>query len=306
MTERVITLSNVFSGMRIPALSALVLLYLVQAVSAATTQMANTLTFKTAAGLLLPLGIENYLSASDTIMYYNYIGVFLLMVVAAFAGMSNESRFTFFVPIFAGLETFIGWLQAPDPTNYWGMIIGCILLGALMYINDMNHEKYGLPGPGTKLLTVVMMIIVFEGSVTLMSTQGLNLFPELGNSGLQQQSLTCGDPVHGGYGYQCDANGNLVLGASVSGVSNAGGADIDVVSILMWAAQATIGVILFIIKVVWAVTLFSTVLIAAYPALAASPQALLFLGIMQVVIWAIYMITFFNWYYKPGFETAQV
>jgi hypothetical protein len=301
MTGKINVHPRAFSGMRIPALSTLTLLYLVQTVSAATTQMANTLTFKTAGGLLLPLGIENYLSASDTIMYYNYIGIFLLMVIAAFAGMSNESRFTFFVPVFAGFEVFVGWLQAPDPTNYWGMIIGCILLGALMYINDMNHEKYGLPGPGTKLLTVVMMIIVFEGSVTLMSTQGLNMFPDLGNGGLQQQSVTCN-----GYGYQCDANGNIMLSASVSGISNAGGSNLDVISLAMWTVSAAVGTIMFIIKLVAAVLLFSVVLVAAYPALAASPQALLFLGIMQVVIWAIYMITFFNWYFKPGFETAQV
>jgi hypothetical protein len=301
MTGKVNTFSNVFSGMRIPALSTIALLWLVQAVSAATTQMANTLTFKTAGGLLLPLGIENYLSASDTIMYYNYIGVILLLVIAAFAGMSNESRFTFFVPVFAGFEVFVGWLQAPDPTNYWGMIIGCILLGALMYINDMNHEKYGLPGPGTKLLTIVMMIIVFEASVTLMSTQGLNLFPELGNSGLQQQSLTCN-----GYGYQCDANGNIMLSASVSGVSNAGGSNLDVISVTMWTLQALVGAIMFLIKIVAAVLLFSVVLVAAYPALAASTPALLFLGVMQVVIWAIYTVAFFNWYFKPGFETVQV
>jgi len=47
-------------------------------------------------------------------------------------------------------------------------------------------------------------------------------------------------------------------------------------------------------------------LVAAYPALGASPQAVLFLGIMQLVIWAIYVVAFFNWYYKPSNETAQV
>ena len=301
MTEKVNTFLNTFSGMRIKVLVLLAISFLMQVVSAENVQMSNTLTFKSTAGLLLPLGIENYLSAADTIMYYNYIGIILLLIVAAFAGMSNESRFTFFVPVFAGFLVFVGWLQAPDPTNYWGMIVGCMLLGALMYLNDMNHEKRGVAGPGTKLLTVVMMIIVFEGSVTLMSTQGLNIFPELGNSGLHQQSLTCN-----GYGYQCDANGNIMLSASVSGISNAGGANLDVVSVMMWAAQALVGVMLFIIKIVAAVLLFSVVLVAAYPALGASPQALLFLGIMQIVIWAIYMVTFFNWYFKPSYETAGV
>ena len=288
--------------MRIPVLVITAILFLISCASAASyTTMTNSIMFKSTAGLLLPLGIENWLSAADTIMYYNWIAIVLIFVIAAFAGQSNESRFALFVPLFTALMVFVGWLQAPDPTNYWGMIIGCILLGALMYLNDMNHEKYGLPGPGSKLLTVVFMIIVFEASVTLMSTQGLNLFPELGNGGMQQQSLTCN-----GYGYQCDANGNIMLGASVSGVSNAGGASIDILSIGMWALYAMVGVLVFLIKIVAAILLFSVVLIAAYPALGASPQALMFLGVMQVVIWAIYTVAFFNWYFKPSFETAQV
>jgi hypothetical protein len=196
---------------------------------------------------------------------------------------------------------FIGWLHAPDPVSYYGMIIGCILLGALMYINDMNHEKYGLPGPGTKLLTIVFMIIVFEASVTLMSTSGLNIFPEIGNSGQSQQTLTCN-----GYGYSCDANGNIMLGASVQTINNQGGTGLDVLSIGLWAIQAMISVITFLIKIVAAILLFSVVLVAAYPALGASPQAMLFLGIMQLVIWAIYAVAFFNWFFKPSFETAQV
>ena len=80
----------------------------------------------------------------------------------------------------------------------------------------------------------------------------------------------------------------------------------DVVSIGLWAIQAMIAVITFLIKIVAAVLLFSGVLIAAYPALGASPQAMLFLGIMQLVIWAVYAVAFFNWFFKPSFETAQV
>ena len=288
--------------MRFPALALIISSLIVQTVSATQyVTQTNVITFTNALGLMIPLGIENWVPVADAIMYYNYIAVFAILMIAAFAGQTNESRFTFFVPIFAGLMVFIGWLHAPDPVSYYGMIIGCILLGALMYINDMNHEKYGLPGPGTKLLTIVFMIIVFEASVTLMSTSGLNLFPEIGNSGQSQQSLTCD-----GYGYSCDANGQIMLGASVQTINNQGGASMDVLSIGLWALQAMIAVITFLIKIVAAVLLFSVVLVAAYPALGASPQAMLFLGIMQLVIWSVYAVAFFNWWAKPGFETAQV
>ena len=299
---------SAFSGMRIPALISILFMVLIQGVSAVTeyTTQANVIMFKNPLGLLIPLGFENYVPAVDAIMYYNYIAIGLIMVVAAFAGQTNESRFTFFVPIFAGLMVFVGWLQAPDPTTYYGMIIGCILLGAMMYINDMNHEKYGLPGPGSKLLTIVFMIIVFEASVTLMSTNGLNIFPDIGNTGMSQKSLTCGDGGTGGYGYQCDASGNIMLSSSVSSINNVGGADISVASIGLWAIQAMIGMFVFLIKILAAVLFFSLVLVAAYPALGASPQALLILGFMQIVIWAIYSVAMFNWLFKPNFETAAV
>jgi hypothetical protein len=297
-----LNIRNPFKSMRLPALALMLSSLLIHTASATQyVTQTNVITFTNALGLMIPLGLENYVPVADAIMYYNYIAVFAIMLIAAFAGQTNESRFTFFVPIFAGLMVFIGWLHAPDPISYYGMIIGCILLGALMYINDMNHEKYGLPGPGTKLLTIVFMIIVFEASVTLMSTSGLNIFPEVGNSGQSQQTLTCN-----GYGYSCDANGNIMLGASVQTINNQGGTGLDVVSIGMWAIQAMISVLTFLVKIVAAILLFSVVLVAAYPALGASPQAMLFLGIMQLVIWAIYAVAFFNWFFKPSFETAQV
>jgi hypothetical protein len=297
-----LNIRNPFKSMRLPALALMLSSLLIHTASATQyVTQTNVITFTNALGLMIPLGLENYVPVADAIMYYNYIAVFAIMLIAAFAGQTNESRFTFFVPIFAGLMVFIGWLHAPDPISYYGMIIGCILLGALMYINDMNHEKYGLPGPGTKLLTIVFMIIVFEASVTLMSTSGLNIFPEVGNSGQSQQTLTCN-----GYGYSCDANGNIMLGASVQTINNQGGTGLDVISIGTWALQAMVSILTFLIKIVAAVLLFSVVLVAAYPALGASPQAMLFLGIMQLVIWAIYAVAFFNWFFKPSFETAQV
>jgi hypothetical protein len=302
-----LNIKNPCKSMRLPAILVIALSFIVNIVSATQyVTQANIITFTNPLGLMIPLGIENWVPAADAVMYYNYIAVGLILLIAGFAGQTNESRFTFFVPVFAGLMVFVGWLHAPDPASYFGMIIACMLLGAMMYMNDMNHEKFGLPGPGTKLLTIVMLIIVFEASVTLMSTSGFNIFPELGNTGQSQQSLTCGDQQTGGYGYTCDASGKIMLGASVASVNGVGGGDLSVASIGMWAIQVMIGIIQFIIKVVAGVLLFSAVLVAAYPALAASPQAMLILGVMQLVIWAIYIVTFYNWYAKPSFETAQV
>jgi hypothetical protein len=84
---------------------------------------------------------------------------------------------------------------------------------------------------------------------------------------------------------------------------NASAGGLDVVSIATWAVSLMVSMIKFLILVVGAVLLFSVVLVATYPFLADSTQALLILGIMQIVIWAIYMLAFFNLGFKPASET---
>lgn len=274
---------------------------LVGIASAATyATQTNSLMTHSPLGLLIPLGIEYFFPAAETIMYYNYIGCFCLVGMAAFSGMSNESRFLIMLPWTAAALVFVGWLQAPNPTAYWGMIVALILFGAIIFVNDMNREKYGSGGPGTKVLSIAIMIMIFEASAVVMSNPTFSPF-DLDTSGNSQSSLTCS-----GYGYTCDANGNIDLSASVSTVTSSGGTNLDVVSVIAWASQMVVAMIKFIILVLAAVFLFSVVMLATYPALAASPQALIILGLLQLVIWVVYMIAWFNWTYKPGFETAGV
>lgn len=285
---------------RLPILTAFLLL-LVATVSAATTytEQTNSIMFQSALGMLIPLGIENFVEATTAIMYYNYIAIGLIMMVAAFSGQANESRFTFFVPMFAALMYYIGWLQAPNQAAYWATLVGCILLGALIYINDMNREKYGVSGPGTKIISVAIMIIVFEASVVLMDDPAMNLFGI--TLSVSDKSQFCE-----GYTFSCDADGNVDLKASVSTVTNSGGTSLDVVSVATWAIAMVAAMLRFIILVLAAVFMFSAVIVARYPVLAASAPAMLILGIMQMVIWAVYMIAWFNWGLKPSYETAQV
>ena len=72
-----------------------------------------------------------------------------------------------------------------------------------------------------------------------------------------------------------------------------------------FAIEAFIGMILFIIKILAAVLLFSVVLYTSYPALH-NTQTIALLAGMQLVIWAIYVMAWFNWHFKPNPETAGV
>jgi hypothetical protein len=290
--------------MRIRLLLLTVLLPLLAGFASAVTYSTQTSSLLTHSplGLLIPLGIENWVPAADAIMYYNYIGMFCLVGIAAFSGMSNESRFLIIVPFTAAALVYVGWLQAPNPTSYWGMVIALILLGCILFVNDMNREKYGSAGPGTKIVSIAVMIIVFEASVVLMSNPAFSPFP----TSLETSASGDGTILCSGYGYTCDSAGNIDLSASVSTVTSVGGTGLEAASLIMWAGQVAFAMLNFMILLLGAVFLFSGMLIAAYPVLATSPQALLILGIMQIVIWIVYVIAWFNWTFKPPYESVGV
>jgi hypothetical protein len=270
--------------------------------SAGSVVQTNSITTHSPLGMLIPLGIENWVPAADAIMYYTYISFALIALLAALSGMSNESRFLVLVPYFTAGLIFIGWLQAPNPQTYWGMVIAMCLLGTLIYVNDMNREKFGTSGPGTKVMSVAILIIIFEASIVLMNDPAFSPIPGLVGSGSEYSA----QQFCSGYGYSCDSSGKVDLSASVTTVSSSGGTLLDVASLVSWAAQAAFAALRFIVLIIGAVVAFSVVITATYPVLLTSPQAMLILGIMQLVIWVIYIIAWTNWTFKPSYETLQV
>jgi hypothetical protein len=256
------------------------------------TVIANSIMGKTAFGLLINLHIQDYFPATEAIMYYNYVAIFCVVLWSAYAGQSNESRYAFTTPLMAALMVFVGWLHADDAVTYWGIILFCLLLGALMYLNDMNHEKYGVAGPGDKLLAVAFMIVCFTATMGFVSSETLGVFPDTGSAGTSQ-NIMCGSA------YTCDSSGNIALDVSVTSVKDSGGFSLDVISIGMALAAMEISALKLLLVVVGSVLFFSVVMLAAYPALADSTQVVAFLAVLNVVIWAIYILAFFRWMYKP-------
>lgn len=269
--------------------------------SAGYAAQTNSLITHSPLGMLIPLGIENWVSSTDAIMYYTYISMAILAVLAAFSGMSNESRFLVLVPYTTAGLIFLGWLQAPNPTNYWGMVIGMCLFGTLIYVNDMSREKFGIAGPGTKVMSVAILIIIFEASIVLMNDPAFSPIPGMVGSGSEYSS----QQFCSGYGYTCDSNGQVDLSASVSTISSSGGV-LDISSMAGWVVSSMFAALRFLILIIGAVVFFSAVITATYPVILTSPQAMLILGIMQLVIWVIYFIAWTNWTFKPSYETLQV
>ena len=254
-------------------------------------------------GILVSLGIENIpsLSLATIYMYYNYIAIALLLFVAAMSGARNESRFLVFVPVVGGIFTAFGWVHVTsaagvlDPTGqlkWYTMLVICGILGVFSYMNDVNHEKYGIGGPGSKLLNIVVFIIVFQVAMTCIS--GFNLF-ESGTSVVAPYACTVG--------YSCDAYGNIDLTSSIGSANDIGGMNNPVITLLNELGLAAISILKFIGTLCMSVLFFSiilnSILVNTFPGVSGSIYYLAFLGLVQVGIWLIYVITLFVWYYKP-------
>lgn len=257
------------------------------------TAVFSSIMGKSSFGLLIDLGIQNYVPIDLAIMYYNYLAMFFIILWATFASQSNESRYLFTTPLMGALMIWIGWLHAVDAAQYWGSIIMLMLLGGILYVNDMNTEKSGKPAPGDKVITIAVMIMCFTASWGFIISPEFGLFNEAGMQSGTSQNKMCG------VAYTCDSSGNVALEASITQISSSGGLVFDVVSVgsILLTMMVTALKMLFVI--LGSVAFFSLVLLAAYPELLNSPQSIALLALLNLVIWVIYAMAIFRLTYKP-------
>ena len=255
---------------------------------------AGALAMNGPTGIMVSLGIEYIagITLATVYMLYNYISVCIMFFIAAMSGARSESRFLIILPILGGILFWFGWIHSPDQTTFVTFLVLAGLLGVFSYMNDVNHEKYGIAGPGSKLLNIVFFIIVFQAAVGVIG--GFNIFPA-GNAQPSPNACTVG--------YQCDSYGNIALEESVGTVAETGGLFQSVVAILSTLPLLAIGILKMIITILSSVLLFAVVLNSTlngiFPGIVASPVYVGFLALMQVGIWGIYLLTIFTWYYKP-------
>jgi hypothetical protein len=258
---------------------------------------AGSLVMSGPTGIMVSLGIEYVVGMALTTayMYYNYISVCLMFFIAAMAGARSESRFLIVLPIMGGIFLWFGWIQTGTPDTqlqFLMFLIIAALLGIFSYMNDVNHEKYGVAGPGSKLLNIVFFLILFQAAVGVIS--GFNLF-DAGTA--QPVSNVCT------VGYQCDAYGNIMLSESVGTIGETGGLFQSAIGILTALPMLAIGILKMLITILISIVAFPLVLNASissiYPGISSNMAYIGFLALMQVGIWAVYLMTIFAWYYKP-------
>ena len=248
---------------------------------------------------LISLGIENVVDLATATMLYNYIAVGFILAMAAMVGPRGEGRMCVVLPIFAGVFTWFGWLNAPNPAQTYAVIVVTALLGIAIYMNEQNRERYGVGGPGSKLMNIVYFIILFQVAMGLVS--GMNLFDMPG----QQTPNMCvvGNST---WGAQCDSNGLISLSSSVNSQAGTGGIMQDIIS--MGSAMVGVGVALLqmIVTVGVAIVAFPIVLNGILgpilcqntgTCITSDPIYLVFMAGLEAVLLVNLTMALFAWFY---------
>ena len=231
-------------------------------------------------GRMIDLGIDYVVSTvSQANYYYNLICILILYLIAAASSKQSEGFFGIFLPIMAGLFIWIGWLRAPSQVVYINLVIGVAVLATLLYMKDSLSQRFGIGGPGSTLMNIVVYIIIFQIIVGVVNDSGMF------------QTNAAPTPV--------TSYNNFNIQTAVASSSQAGGVTGTVQSITTLLTDGAVAMLRTFITIVQSVVIFSSFILAAYPWIAQSWTAMSLLVAFQVGVWLLYVVLLFNILYKP-------
>jgi hypothetical protein len=248
-------------------------------------------------GILISLGIENWVSASTAYYCYNLISVAIIIFIAAMSGPRSEAAFTIIVPIFAGLFTYFGWLRLATPSQTQGLFYLIVMMGVLgiiMYMNDQNKQNYGVVGPGSKLFNIAIFLALFGACLTLISgfsvtglvTPSPIVVP--GTCPIGQSTITC-DQFH-----------NIDVTTTTNSLKSSG--SLDVGNAVGWMADNGLKMAVGLINILAGALAFPTILYftlnGLFPGIGGSAAYAAVLGFLQITVIFIYIIAGYEFFTK--------
>ena len=178
---------------------------------------------------------------------------------------------------------FAGWLKYPDPGIGFGILVVCAALAIMTYMHETAHEKFGIAGPGNKVVKIFMFLIILQCVVVFVNNSAI--FPD----------------ENGPVSTVNDQYTNIDLNQEVSDVNSAGGLTASVVDIATISFQTAYSALLLLIKCLISIAFFSVILSFVFPWIVqAGPIGLAFLLVMQFAIWGMYLLFIFTMFYKPA------
>lgn len=266
----------------------------VSATSVSQIAAGTAATLTGAGGYLIDLGIQNIPGVTETqaAFYYNIISIALIMWIAWIADEPSSAQFCIIGVGISAFCAYVKWFTTPNnPGGEWGLIIMCAVLAVILYMTEKKRMQFGINGAGDPLINIVVFILLMQSSIGLINGTGIfdagatiATSPECASGSVTFES--------------CTINGNLMLTniKHNSGTENILGQSFDILSTVV-----TMGwnFLVLIVNLLVSVAFFAAVIYKTYPWILDSPQAVVMVGMLQVGIWLIYILTLYRYVWKP-------
>jgi len=239
----------------------LALTLILPAVSAATVCGSRAVTLGGPSGILVPLGFENFMSLAQARFWYNWICVIILLPIAAVASKRNYEQFGVFIPVVAAILLGFGWLQTANMVQTTGAIIATGFMGGALYMKGQLRQTWGLGGPGSTIMNIVVFMIILSAVFGLVNSQAI--WRE--NTGVQSNQFL-----------------NVNLEAEVTQLANAGGALDDAIDLAWALVSAGIASLKVLLSIILCVGCFEAAILLMYPWVIQSALLVGILSIFQV------------------------
>ena len=241
-------------------------------------------TFGGPAGVLLSLGVENVLGNLTQITFiYDMFALFTIFILAIAASQRDTKFMGLLIPLWAGFCMYAGWLKYPNQGTGFGILVVCTMLAIMTYMQETVHERFGIAGPGNKIIKIFTFLIVLQCVVVFVNSAAI--FP------LDVQPIASSNAQYS----------NIDLTKEITNATNSGGLLAAIVDIATASLQIAITALLLMGKCLLSIALFAVVLAQVFPWIVqAGAIGIAFLIVMQFAIWTMYIIFIFSTFYRPG------
>ena len=99
-------------------------------------------------GVRLSFDLANVLSNPTQITFiYNMFALFIIFILAIAASQRDTKFMGLLIPLWAGFCMYAGWLKYPDQGVGFGILVVCVMLAIMTYMQETVHERFGIAGP---------------------------------------------------------------------------------------------------------------------------------------------------------------
>lgn len=260
-----------------------IMVLLLPAVSADTVGASRAVTLNGPSGMLVPLGIENVMPLAAARVWYNWICVIILLPLAAVASQRNHHQYAIIIPAVAAILMGFGWLYTVNMAQTLGAIIFVGFIGAAYYIKTVLRINWGMGGPGSTLMNLVVFMIIISATFGIINSSGI--WPD--NTGVQPNQFT-----------------NVNLEDEIQQMGNTGGGLDDLVNLGTFFLTSAAASLKVFITMCLSIGAFGAAVLLMYPWLAQSALVLAIISLLQTVIWILYAKFIYDIFYvKSQFAT---